>query len=232
MDYNQINPKNNDEDSYSKNIKNQQVADPIGTSTRDNSAKKDKSSLTKGNKFVIEKKYPKYWRFDAAKKYWKSKISQYGEEEFNKRIQQSDLPDELKIHIHKPNSLSFTANITVKDNYKFLSYNLKDIFTIGKETEDLQKKNHEAIMKILDYFSKIGNDRLSENDKLVKEFLEMNYEDLIKKFYDSDEFIKFKEDYMTQYFDEGTKKQEGFSLLEDYGLIRLFKMLKKKRKRN
>lgn len=232
MDINQIKPKINDEDRYSKKTKNQKVADPIETSTRVNSDPKDKSSITKENKFVIEKKCPKYWRFDATKKYWKSKISQYAEEQLNKLIQNSNLPNELKIQIHKPNSLAFTANVTVKDNYNFLSYNLSDIFSIGKETEELQKQNHEAITKIFDYFSKFGKDSLSENDKLVREFLEMNYEQLIKKFYDSDEFIKFKDDYMTQYFDEGTKRQEGFSLLEDYGLIRVFKMLKKKRKRN
>lgn len=232
MDINQIKPKINDEDRYSKKTKNQKVADQNETSTRVNSDPKDKSSITKENKFVIEKKCPKYWRFDATKKYWKSKISQYAEEQLNKLIQNSNLPNELKIQIHKPNSLAFTANIRVKDNYNFLSYNLSDIFSIGKQTEELQKQNHEAITKIFDYFSKFGKDSLSENDKLVREFLEMNYEQLIKKFYDSDEFIKFKDDYMTQYFDEGTKRQEGFSLLEDYGLIRVFKMLKKKRKRN
>ena len=177
MDYNKINPNNNDEDPYSKKTKNQQVADPSETSTRVNSDKKDKSLITKENKFVIEKKYPKYWRFDATKKYWKSKISQYAEEQLNKLIQNSDLPDIYKIQIHKPNSLSFTANVTVKDNYNFLSYNLKDIFSIGKETEDLQKQNHENITKIFEHFSKIGNDSLSENDKSVREFLEMNYEE-------------------------------------------------------
>ena len=232
MDYNQIKPINNDEDPYSKKIKNQQVEDPVETSTRVNSNPKDKSSIAKENKFVIEKKYPKYWRFDATKKHWKSKISQYAEEQLNKLIQNSDLPQELKIQIHKPNSLSFTANVTVKDNYNFLSFNLKDIFSIGKETEELQKQNHEVITKIFNYFSKIGKDSLSANVQLVREFLEMNYEELIKKFYDSDEFNKFKDDYMTKFFDEGTKKQEGFSLLEDYGLIKIFKMLKKKRKRN
>ena len=60
----------------------------------------------------------------------------------------------------------------------------------------------------------------------------MRYEDLIKMFYNSENFNTFKEDKKTIFFNDGTKAQEGFSLLEDYGLIKLFKILKKKRKRN
>ena len=146
-------------------------------------------------------------------------------------IKGSDLPEALKIPIHKPNSLSFTANVKAKDNYGFLSEAIKDIFSIGKETEDLQKQNFDAFTKIFNYFNKIGNDRLPESLQKLKDFLEMSYEDLIRMFYDSDDFITFKEDYMTKYHDEGTKDQEGFSLLEDYGLIKVFKTLKKKRRR-
>ena len=90
-----------------------------------------------------------------------------------------------------------------------MSYNVKDIFTIGKESEDLQKQNNEAFTKIYNYFNKIGNDNLSESVRKVKDFLEMNYEELIRMFYDSSDFIVFKEDHMTKFFDEGTKKQEG-----------------------
>ena len=197
------------------------------SSTHPNSGKKIKSSTT----FKIEKKLPEYWRFDATKKYWKSKISQFCEERLNKLIKGSDLPEALKIPIHKPNSLSFTANVKAKDNFGFLSESLKDIFSIGKDTEDLQKQNYDAFTKIFNYFNIIGNDHLPESLQKLKDFLEMSYEDLIRMFYDSDDFTTFKEDYMTKYYDEGTKDQEGFSLLEDYGLIKVFKTLKKKRRR-
>ena len=59
----------------------------------------------------------------------------------------------------------------------------------------------------------------------------MTYEDLIKSFYDSDKFIEFKDYDNTKFYDDGTKKQEGFSLLDQYGLVNLFKMLEKKRSR-
>lgn len=59
----------------------------------------------------------------------------------------------------------------------------------------------------------------------------MSYEELIKKFYDSYEFNNFRDDIKTKFYDDGTKEQEGFSLLENYGLIKLFKMINKKRGR-
>ena len=229
INYDRVNPDENDEDPYTKRLNNQKASEPneLMSSTLPNSGKKGKSSIA----FKIEKKLPDYWRFDATKKFWKSKISQFCEERINKLIKGSDLPEALKIPIHKPNSLSFTANIKAKDNYGFLSEAIKDIFSIGKETEDLQKQNYDTFTKIFNYFIKIGNDRLSESLQKLKNFLEMSYEDLIRMFYDSDDFITFKEDYMTKYHDEGTKDQEGFSLLEDYGLIKVFKTLKKKRRR-
>ena len=229
INYDRVNPDENDKDPYNKGLNIQKASEPteLMSSTHPNSGKKGKSSTT----FKIEKKLPEYWRFDATKKHWKSKISQFCEERLNKLKKSSDLPEALKIPIHKPNSLSFTANVKAKDNYGFLSEALKDIFSIGKETEDLQKQNSDAFTKIFNYFNKIGNDRLPESLQKLKDFLEMSYEDLIKMFYDSDDFITFREDYMTKYYDEGTKDQEGFSLLEDYGLIKVFKTLKKKRRR-
>ena len=52
----------------------------------------------------------------------------------------------------------------------------------------------EYFNKIFEYFEKFGTDNLPENLKEIKEFLEMNYEQLIMKFYDSSEFNIFKED--------------------------------------
>ena len=224
INFYRANPNKNDEDPYTKKLNIQKASEPTELMS---SSKKGKSSIT----FKIEKNHPGYWRFDATKKYWKSKISQFCEERLNKLIKGSDLPEALKIPIHKPNSLSFTANVKAKDNFGFLSESLKDIFSIGKDTEDLQKQNYDAFTKIFNYFNIIGNDHLPESLQKLKDFLEMSYEDLIRMFYDSDDFTTFKEDYMTKYYDEGTKDQEGFSLLEDYGLIKVFKTLKKKRRR-
>jgi hypothetical protein len=65
----------------------------------------------------------------------------------------------------------------------------------------------------------------------IKNLLEMTYEDFIKKFYESEEFISFKNEETTKFYDEGTKKQEGFTISEDLGLIKIFRR-KGKREHN
>ena len=176
--------------------------------------------------------FPTYFRVDMAKKHFKVQISQFATDVINKLIKDSDLPDELKNPIHLPNSKEFTSKSTESANYKFLSNTIREIFTIGKEKVELQKKNDEYFNIIYEYFEKIGIERLSDNLKKVKEFIEMTYEDLIKMFYKSIEFNYFKEDIKTKFYDNGIKAEKGFSLLEDYGLIKLFKITNKKRKRD
>ena len=235
LDYGKINPCQNDEDPYYKKLDDKNIPNPKAplTSTRPFSDKIGQIKIKKKKKFKIENDtLPNYWRFDMVKKYWKTKISETCTDNINLLIDESDLPDKLKIPIHKPNSLLFTANDKVTDNYHFLSLSVKEIFTIGKETEKLQMQNDENISRIFEYFNEVGYENLSESAKKIKDYFEMTYEELIKQFYDSDEFNTFKENTRTKFFDEGTINQEGFSLLKDYGLIKLFKMLKKKRKKN
>lgn len=230
-----IDASRNDEDDYSKKIMNQEVPkqNALLSSTASNSSKKGQNEIKKKIEFKVEKEYPEYWRLNSYIRHWKTRIGQYGTELGNKLME--DLPEEFKTKIHKPNSLSFTARDNQKDNYNFLSYNLEKVNTTGKERKDgkYQKQNDKTITKIYNYCDKIENGHLHENFKKVHDFFKkMIYEDLSKKFYDSEDFINFKENYMTKYYDEGFIEQEGFSLLEDYGLIRYLKTLKKKRKRN
>jgi len=172
-----------------------------------------------------------YWRFDYAKKHWKTKISQNLTDCINDKISNSDLPNEYKNKIHKPNSKLFTANVNEGDNYVFLQKNNITILTIGKENNKKPKDNDENISKIYEYFEKIGYNNLSDKMIEIKNLLEMTYENFIKKFYDSDEFINFKNEENTMFYDEGTKKQEGFAISENYGLIKIFGR-KRKREEN
>ena len=201
-------------------------------STKPSSDKKGNSKIEKGMFKSQKEKKQIEWRMDYTKKHWKTRISDYAKEEINKYITESDLPKELKNLIHSPHSKKFSANPVVTANYKFLKYNLFQIFTIGKEDGKLQRQNEENITKIFEYIEKVGYDNISESLRKIKNFFEMSYEDLIRKFYDSYEFIDFKNDETTIFYDEGVKKQEKFSLLKDYGLIKLFKMIQKKRKRD
>ncbi len=222
-----------DKDFNSKIISKEEKSQAkIAFSTRPTSDKKEPIKIDKKIKFHSENKsLPSQWRFDMVKKHWKSKISHYSNNEINYYIRESDLPLELKqIIIHKPNSKLFTAKVNASENSKFLKNSLKEIFTMGKEKDNLQKQIEENINKIYKYFKSVV--RLNNSLKRIKDFFDMNYEELIKKFYDSYEFNNFREDIKTKFYDEGTKRQEGFSLLENYGLINLFKMTNKKRKRD
>ena len=222
----------NDEDLAEK--QSNPKKDKQGSSTGPTSDKKGEIKIKKvADKFKVQNQSrPNYWRFDMVKKHFKTKFSEYGTNTINELIQKSDLPEYLKRPIHTPNSPKFTANIKVSDNFHFLNDTLRTIYTIGNESKDLQKQNEEIIKNIYKFFERIGYNKLSENMRNIKNFFEMRYKDLIKNFYDSVEFKSFKEDYKTKFYDEGTIKQEGFSLLENYGLITLFSMLKKKRRRD
>jgi len=234
VNFDNLGPGQNDEDNYCKNIPNEENKHRENSSTKITS-KNGKNEIVKGKKFKTEKKQknlPTYWRFDMVKKHWKSHINDYGKDIINKEIKESDLPNELKkLLIHKPDSLKFTANVTVSENFKFLKLSLREVFTLGKESGKLPRQNDENITAIFNYFENIGYNNLSESMKRIKSFFEMTYEDLIKRFYDSDKFFEFKDYDNTKFYDDGTIKQEGFSLLDQYGLINLFKMLEKKRSR-
>ena len=225
------------EDPYVQNLKESknQKENSANRSTCCFSGQQERTSIKK-KKFQIEKKseksQPKDKRFDMVKKHWKSRISKYGTKEINDLIKVSDLPEELKKSIHKPNSLKFTSIANVVENSKFLGFSLRTIYTIGWETENLQKQNKENIDGIFQYLEKIGYENISENLRKIKNFFEMNYKELIIQFYNSNEFNEFKVDNKTIDYDKKTIEQEGFSLLTNHGLIRLFQMVNKKRKRD
>ena len=225
-------PKPVEEDKAMENEINQMNStQPSSDKKGDNKIELCSSKIKfKNCKIDSSQNLPSYYRLDMAKKHFKVQISQFATVKLNNLIEKSDLPNELKQSVHLPNSKEFTSKVTESFNYKCLSLSLREIFIIGKEK--LQNQNNEYFNKIFEYFEKFGKDNLPESLKEIKEFLEMNYEQLIMKFYDSSEFNIFKEDNRSKFFNDGIRAEKGFSILENYGLIRLFKMIGRKRKRN
>ena len=191
--------------------------------------KENKNSLdSQKNKFEIISKNNnknKYFRVDSAKIHFKVAVSQFFTEQINFLIKKSKLPKKLKKKIHLPHFKKFTSNPKEFDNFQFLSFDLKQILTFGKTEENLQGNNDKKIMEILEY------KKHPEKKKEIIDFLSLKYEEIIKLFYKSQKFNKFKENEMTKFFADGIKKEKNISLLEDDGLIKLFKMTNKKRKR-
>lgn len=179
------------------------------------------------NKFEIIQKDNKlkYFRVDSAKKHFKVAVSQFATEQLNLLIKNSKLPKKLKKKIHLPHFKLFTSNSKEFDNFQFLSFDLKQVLTYGKTDENLQGNNYERISEILEY------KKNPEKKKEIIDFLSLKYEKIIELFYRSANFQKFKENEITKFFNDGIKKEKNISLLEEDGLIKLFKMTNKKRKR-
>ena len=163
----------------------------------------------------------KYFRVDDAKKHFKVEISKFATKQLNNLIQGSELPKRLKKKIHLPNFKLFTSNPKELDNYQFLSFDLYQVFTLGSNEENLQGDNLRNISNIFK----------NEKSGRIKKFLSQKYKDIIQMFYKSERFIEFKKCEKTIFFNEGIKKEKNISLLEEDGLIKLFQMTRKKRKR-
>ena len=187
-------------------------------------SKNDSDSYKNKFEIITKGNVMKYFRVDSAKKHFKVAVSQFATEQLNLLIKKSKLPKKLKKKIHLPHFKLFTSNPKEFDNFQFLSYDLKQILTLGKTDENLQGNNDTKISEIMEY-------KNYEKKKEIIEFLSLKYEDIIKLFYKSEKFQKFKKNEITKFFNEGIKKEKNISLLEDFGLIKLFKMTNKKRKR-
>ena len=174
--------KNEDKDIINehKKINEKEEKEEKEGSTKPSSDRKGNGQIEKDMFKLQKEKKQKEWRMEYTKKHWKTRISSYAKEEINKYITESDLPKELKNLIHSPHSKKFSANPVVTANYKFLNYNLFQIFTIGKEDGKLQRQNVENITKIFEYIEKVGHDNISESLRKIKNFFEMRYEDLIR----------------------------------------------------
>ena len=93
---------------------------------------------------------------------------------------------------------------------------MKDLILIGDEEN--QKKNKKAINSL----SKKNLIELNE----IKDMLESSYEDVIKGFYLSEEFHKFKEDKRVKELDINFGKIMGINLLEEFEFISFFEKRK------
>ena len=218
-----INDTKNTSDIKEKKI----IINIKNTSDKDeNNGNKKMDGLSPNLKANLDLHPRKFFRVDDAKKHFKVAISKYATQVINNLIQNSDLPKGLKKKIHLPNFKAFTSNVREFDNYQFLSFDLKTVFTHGKTDENLQGCNDKIISKILNY------KKHPEKLQKMKNFLSLKYKDIIKQFYKSENFKEFKENDLTKFFDDGIKKEKNISLLEEDGLVKLFEMTNKKRKRD
>ena len=83
-----------------------------------------------------------------------------------------------------------------------------------------KKKNKEFIKKILNYKPDIEN----ENLKILKDYLEMRFEDFIIEYYQTDDFKKFSKNEKIQFYEKEFIKEKKFPMLKEYGYLKLLKI--------
>ena len=144
-------------------------------------------------------------------------------------VSKCNFPKELKLKkICKPNNESFTSNAKEKDNYEFLSMPLKDIYSFVKNNKKekgigLQQNNKIVIDKMLRFIEEKKNEENKDYLNLEK-YLNMNMEEYIKIYYESEEFKNFCKDEKIQFYEKEFIKEKKFPILKDYGFLKLIKM--------
>ena len=164
-------------------------------------------------------KLPKYPRIDDYKILWRAKINKWHKSILNNEIKESDLPESLKKNIYSPNYKKFTEKIKSDDTFKDLKKPMSAILCLGKEEDNKRKENYENIEAIKNFYKENPNKSVGKVIKL----LDMTYEEVIEKFYESKEFDELKRDEVAIFYDEELVKQKNMSLFEKNGLIQLFK---------
>ena len=165
------------------------------------------------------KGHPKYPRIDDCKIFWRAKVNKWYITTLNNAIKDSDLPKDLKKIIHSPSFKKFTQIVTCQSNFADLQKSMGTILCMGKKTSKNQRQNHDNIQSILTHFKTNPSDSVKE----VIMLFQMSYEEAIERFYESDEFTKLKSDEGAMFYEEELKRQKGISMLEEKGLIKLFK---------
>lgn len=164
-------------------------------------------------------KAPKYLRIDDYKILWRTKINKFYIRMLNDAIKQSDLPSEYKKIIHSPSYKKFTEVVKSYSAYKDLQRSMKDILCIGKETQKNQIQNYTNIRNIEIVYE---NNHTPTIGKIVG-LLRMSYEEVIRMYYDTKMYKEIIHDDKARANDEELIRQKGITLLDEYGLITLFK---------
>ena len=190
--------------------------------------KKTKESTGEPNKIKIIKKKKlfesnqKIFRNDYyIKKFKVECFSNYVTDKLNSLLKSCEFPKKLYLtKIYMPNNKAFTSNSNLKKNKAFLPIPIKDIFSMQNKEGQNQEKNALNFSRIFKLRNKAGN--LQAYDNLV-EYLNKTMEEVIKDYYTSDEFKNFIANEEIIEYDKAFYKEKKFSILQDYGFLRLIK---------
>lgn len=181
--------------------------------------KEDKIKITKFicNTNIKEKVYRK----DYYIKHFKAIFVKYLKNKLND-LKNKCFPNLILNNFSVPNYY-YTGNPKIIDNYKFLSWTIKEIiiFKQNKSTQNRQFNNK----KLIDYIETNDHKSVSKDsyNELIK-YINNKLEHAIIEFYENNnEFIKISKDKDCIFFDKFFKRETGFSLLEKNGFLKVLK---------
>ena len=189
-----------------------------------NDSLKDKNYCI--NKFKVNILSNVAYRKDAYYKLFKTYLVSYIKNKIN-TFKNKSFPFYSKNNFSSPN-YKFTGNLKEKDNFKFLSFRIKDIMIYGKNKAKFNRQyNNELIINFIEE----NEDRAKDKDtyKALIKFLNETLEDAIIQFYDDEkEFNKIRNNPKFIILDKFYKRETGISLLEKYGFLKILKKYDKK----
>ena len=184
---------------------------------------KKKIFLLKGNEEItnINNNNNLIYRKDAYYKHFKSIFAKYIKDKVNK------LKNICFPNFDKNNFSSlvykYTGNPKEKDNYKFLSFKVKDLLTYGRNDKIKNRQYNNALL--IKYIEE--NKNFAKNGIIYKELIKVLNEyveaELINFYNDKDQFEIINKDSKCLFYDYYFKKQTGISLLEKNGFIQILK---------
>ena len=161
------------------------------------------------------------YRKDAYYKHFKSIFAKYIKNKSN-RLKNICFPNFNKNNFSALSS-KYTGNPKEKDNYKFLSFTIKELLSYGKDEKNKNRQyNNQLIIKYIEENKTMAKDKKVYME-LIK-FLNENVEITLINFYkDNCQFEMINSDSKCQFYDTYFKSQTGISLLEKNGFIKILK---------
>jgi hypothetical protein len=132
------------------------------------------------------------------------------------KLLQKDSIIKRRIKFYAFNYKKFTLKVSYSQNKEWLKYKMIDLLLIGDEENQI--KNKKGIKTL---FKK----NLVELEE-IKDMLQSTYEVIVKQFYLSEEFQKFKNNKRVKELDLNFEKIMKMSLLENFGFIKFFETRK------
>lgn len=199
---------------------NPEINEVIKNKETKESTKGEAPKLKLINFIDIKKPKSKIYRNDYyIKKFKVECFSNYATKKLNKILKECNFPKNLGLtKIYMPNNKAFTSVANLKVNQNFLPMKIKDIFCLEEGNGQYQVQNRIIFDKILSHKKNAKNIKAYE---IMIRYLNMTIEEIIKEYYFSEEFENFKTNLDIIEYDEAFQKEKKFSLLEDFGFLKL-----------